>query len=223
MWQLENGLWKETVFPFSILVTTRRFGNMRDIENRISFCFRHGINPQKLVTAEQVHGNKVALVGAGDAGQQIPGADGFVTNTPGLALAIFTADCVPVFLADKKKRAAGIVHAGWKGLHLGIITEALEMFKKNFDVGPETVSAAIGPHIQKCCYEAGQDLHEKFGLRYDPSHKNLDLSVIALAQLNHLGVRDVSLNGQCTCHESEQFFSYRKDKTTGRMMSLIQI
>ncbi|MFH1367533.1 MAG: peptidoglycan editing factor PgeF [Elusimicrobiota bacterium] len=221
MWQLENGLWKETGFPFSVYVTTRDSGDMRDAENRKRFCLKQDIDFGSIVTAEQVHGKKVTVVAAPDAGKCVPETDGLISKICGIALAVFTADCLPVFFGNKDKNAAGIVHAGWKGLHAGIIKEAVELLKKTFGLRPEEVSAAIGPHIQKCCYETGPELFDKFGIV--SSEKNLDLSAIALKQLDECGIKNVSVSAQCTHHEHGMFFSYRKDKTNSRIMSLIRI
>jgi YfiH family protein len=167
-----------------------------------------------------VHGNKVTVVTRSDGGREIEAADGLVTRDPGVCLAIFTADCVPVFFSAGKK-AAGIAHAGWRGLEAGIIGKTVELLQNEFGIVPEEVTAAIGPHIQKCCYETGAELREKFGV--NSSEKNLDLSSIALKQLGAAGVRRVSASGLCTCHERGLFFSFRGEKTGSRIMSLIKI
>jgi YfiH family protein len=222
MWVLRDGLWKDTEFPFFNLVTTRGLGNMRDPDARKDFCLEHGINPEGLVTAQQVHGCKVAVVTRADGGQEIEAADGLVTADPGVSIAIFTADCVPVFFAGAAgKKVAGIAHAGWRGLEAGIIGKTVELLKNEFGVAAEEVTAAIGPHIQKCCYETGPELREKFGVH--SSEKNLDLSSIALKQLEAAGIRRVSASGLCTCHERGLFFSFRGEKTDNRIMSLIKI
>lgn len=232
MWQLENGVWKETGFPFFNFVTTRSSGNMKDPASRERICFSVGADPLKLVLGEQVHGKAVAVVGPEEWGKIIHATDGLITASPGTAVAVFTADCVPIFLGNKEKGVAGVVHAGWKGLYAGIIKEALVLFNEKFGVKPEAVTAAIGPHIQKCCYKTGPDLKEKFGVA--TSEENLDLSAIAQEQLRSSGVTAVSVNGHCThCavypdksdvrHERDMFFSFRREKTDLRLMSLIKI
>jgi YfiH family protein len=118
---------------------------------------------------------------------------------------------VPVLFAGAKKRVIGIAHAGWRGLEAGIIGKVVELLKSEFGVAAEEVTAAIGPHIQKCCYETGPELREKFGV--SSSEKNLDLSSIAVKQLEAAGVRRVSVSGLCTCHERGLFFSFRGEKT----------
>lgn len=222
MWKYEDGLWKEDSLPFLNLVTTRAQGNMRDAAARKAFLEKAGLAPERLVTAKQVHGKKVAAAGRKDAGSELDSTDGLITDEPGLALAVFTADCLPVFLAaGGAKKAAGVVHAGWRGLDAGIIAEAVERLRKDFGIQPGDLSAAIGPHIRECCYETGPELKERFGIR--SSATNLDLSQIAVKQLRGAGVENISLSGCCTRHEGGMFFSYRKDRTGGRIMSLIRI
>jgi hypothetical protein len=81
-----------------------------------------------------------------------------VTRTPGLTLRILTADCVPVFLIDPVRRAMGLVHAGWRGVHKGIVKKAVRRFSMDFQCRTENICVAFGPHIQNCCYDVGPDL-----------------------------------------------------------------
>jgi polyphenol oxidase len=222
MWVLTEGLWKDNAFPFFNLVTTRAHGNMRDPSARNTLLQKVGILPSALVTAKQVHGTSVATAASKDGGKELDSVDGLITATDGMAVAVFTADCLPVFLASVRgdRKAVGVIHAGWRGLAAGIITRAVEKFKKEFNAKPEELTAAIGPHIQECCYEAGPELKEAFGIR--SSATNIDLSQIAVKQLEAAGVRNVSLNGRCTHHENGMFYSHRKDKTEHRIMSLVK-
>ena len=221
MWQLKDGLWQEEKFPFFNAVTTRASGNMRDPGIRRQFCGSRGMEYGSLVTAQQVHGNTVAVVNDRHRGGEVHGADGLITASSGLTLAIFTADCLPVFLGNVQQGVAGVVHAGWRGLANGIIAAALEVFRSHFGVQPENVTALIGPHIQKCCYEVGDELRDVFKLA--PGETHLDLDAAAVNQLKALGVRQISSNGHCTAHETDLFFSYRREKTAGRIMSLVRI
>lgn len=221
MWRLSNGVWFDDEFPFKNFVTTRSSGNQRDAQVRNRFLSESGINHKSVVLAQQVHGNKVVAVNNNHKGKQIPDADGLITAEQNLPLAIFTADCLPIFFSCRRKKAVGLVHAGWRGLAHNVISETISVFGREFEIGPEELFVSIGPHIQKCCYEVSKDLNDIFGV--SQKEKNLELAEIAVRQLNENGVRGVSVNRNCTCHQNNLFFSFRREKTLDRMMSLVQI
>jgi YfiH family protein len=219
MWTLENDLWRDTDFPFCNAVSTRACGNLRDPAVRAAFCRARDIDPAALVCAEQVHGTRVALVDQSRRGQTIAGVDGLITRDRGVYLGIFTADCLAVFLADPSSGTIALVHAGWRGLAGGIIGNAIDAMVRECGATPATMRAAVSPHIQQCCFQVGEDVKAAFGLAGTPGDR-LDLGAIACDQLSRAGVRQVSANGRCTCHEDRLFFSYRRDRTSGRQLSL---
>jgi hypothetical protein len=208
-------------FPVYHFTSTKNCGDLKDEYKRNKFCKRNKIDTNSLVTGRQVHGRNIKIVEKKDIGKNFADTDGFITRVQGAALAIFTADCMPVFLADKQKRVAGLVHAGWRGLKAGIIIDAVKILKKRFKIKPKDISVYIGPHIQKCCYSVGDELKEAFGLAKNV--RTVSLAKIAAAQLKKMGIKDISLSKHCTCHENKLFFSFRKNKTGKRMMSLIRI
>src|SRR5205807_4968852 len=93
---------------------------------------------------------------------QHPVGDGLVTNTPGVLLAVQTADCLPVVLVDTKRRALGVFHAGWRGTIKRIVEKGVGEMRRWFESQPEDIRAAIGPGIHKCCYEVGEEVRSKF-------------------------------------------------------------
>ena len=219
MWMIENDVWRDTDFPFCNIVSSRASGNLRDPALRASFCQTQNIDGNAVVSAEQVHGTRVAVVEWAHRGTTIAGVDGLVTRENGLFLSIFTADCLPVFLADPRSRAVALVHAGWRGLAGGIIHETVAVLAKEFGTLPENIHAAIGPHIQKCCFRVGDDVKTALRLPFG-TDDHADLGVIAREQLQAAGVQQVSANGRCTCHEEQLFFSYRRNAAADRLMSL---
>lgn len=219
MWRTDGPLFRDDGFPFDNFVTTRALGNMRDPAVRENFLRSKDIDPSTLVTAEQVHGKEIAVVTAG--GKQIAGVDGLITGTKGLSLAIFTADCIPVFLGSAKRGAVGLVHAGWRGLAAGIIPRAVRLFRTEFGAAPADLAVILGPHIRACCYEVGKDLAGVFELGEGETH--LDLAAAAARQLREAGVVRVANDPRCTAHEREIFFSYRRDRTADRIMSLVRL
>jgi len=207
MWSFLNGIIRD--------------GDQKDGAVRGQLLERLRLPGKLLVTAQQVHSATVAIVTRQETGSILSETDGLLTAETDVPLAIFTADCVPVFLGDKKGRAVGVVHAGWKGLASGILRGAVALFSSKFGVHPCDLSAAIGPHIQKCCYEVGDELRGVF--HRPPGETHLDLDALAAGQLSSLGVGQISSSGRCTCHEQELFYSYRREKTACRMMSFIQL
>lgn len=96
------------------------------------------------------------------AGQNPPQGDALITDEPGILLAVRTADCVPILLADPKRRAVAAIHAGWKGMLGGIVEKTAGEMRRQFDSHPRDLIAAVGPSIGVCCYEVGEDLAEHF-------------------------------------------------------------
>ena len=221
MWCFKKDLFYDDSFPYRNVVTIKKHGNLKDDGKRRAFCEQQGIDFNALVTAEQVHDKKIAVVDKGSKGQKISLCDGLVTEEPGLPLGIFTADCMPIFLGLRQKKLAGLVHAGWKGLLNGIVEDAVSVFRDSFQADPGDIVVSIGPHIQKCCYKVSDDIKQMFGLPLE--EKSFDLSRIAVNKLAELGVKEISVNSHCSCCEPELFFSYRKGDLENRMMSLVVI
>jgi polyphenol oxidase len=113
-----------------------------------------------LITIRQVHSDLIHSVDA-VPDEPIVG-DGLLTATPGLLLAIQTADCLPVILVDTKRRAVGVFHAGWRGTVKRIVEKGVGEMFRHFGTRPRDIKAAIGPGIQSCCYEVGEEVRIKF-------------------------------------------------------------
>jgi YfiH family protein len=116
-----------------------------------------------LVTLKQIHSSVVRVVSKSDAGDQATHkADGMMTNEPGILLGIQTADCMPVLVADSKKRVVAAFHAGWRGTLKRIVQNGVGRMRLEFGSRPEDLIAAIGPGIATCCYAVGEEVHTKF-------------------------------------------------------------
>jgi hypothetical protein len=116
-----------------------------------------------LASLKQIHSNKVVLAGAADASREQPWkADGLMTDEPGLLLGIQTADCIPVLVADRKRRAVAAFHAGWRGTVKRIVESGVGLMRLQFGSRPEDLIAAIGPGIGPCCYAVGEDALSEF-------------------------------------------------------------
>jgi len=135
--------------------------------NRATFLRRLGANgkhPGPLVTLRQVHSDVIhSLAALPD--HQIVG-DGLVTATPGLLLAVETADCLPVIVVDRKKRAVGVFHAGWRGTVKRIVEKGVGEMRRWFGSRPRDLEAAIGPGVHGCCYTVGEEVRDNFGSQF---------------------------------------------------------
>jgi YfiH family protein len=113
-----------------------------------------------LVSLRQIHSDLIHRV---DGVSQEPLAgDGIVTDTPGLVVAVQAADCFPIILVDRKRRVVGVLHAGWRGTVKRIVEKGLGEMRRYFDCEPRNIVAAIGPGVQACCYDVGEEVRTKF-------------------------------------------------------------
>jgi len=207
----------------------------RALENRKSFLSSLGIDYKDLVCAKQVHGNSVRYASEADKGRgalaysaSIPDTDGLITDTRDLPLAIFTADCLSVFLYDPQRPAIGLIHAGWRSSEAGIVACAVKSMQGKFNTDPARLIAGFGPRIKDCCYEVARDFKGKFslGLAERTGRLYLDLAQVNKEQLTGLGVKEKNIfdSDFCTSCSNEEFFSFRKEgKEAGRMLSVIML
>jgi polyphenol oxidase len=117
-----------------------------------------------LVSLRQMHSDLIHRVDR--MPEQPLAGDGMVTDTPGLLLAVQTADCLPIILVDRKRRAVGVLHAGWRGTVKRIVEKGVGEMRKHFGSDPRELVAAIGPGVQGCCYEVGQEVLNKFEAQF---------------------------------------------------------
>ena len=173
---------------------------------------------------EQVHGIEVV---EGESVRGVPRADASVTRTPGVVLAVMTADCLPVLLTDRAGSVVGIAHAGWRGLVGGVIEATIAAMK----VAPDEVIAWLGPAIGPGSFEVGGEVRDaavaaqgdavQAFVACGPDKWLADIYGLAQLRLLRAGVSNVSGGNYCTVRDSDAFFSYRRDRETGRMASLI--
>lgn len=188
---------------------------------------------KRLVYLDLEHGTRVVEIE--DELQHDVLADAGIVRKPNIPVAILTADCLPVFFANRAGTVAAIAHAGWRGLAGGILQNVV----KSMQVKPDDIMATIGPCITAYGYLVGRDVYEAFvkvdkalekyftradELDYapgEPKKAHCDLIGIAKHLLGKEGVREVTHFTGDTYRDSNDFFSYRRDKTTGRMASVI--
>jgi len=138
----------------------------RVLENRAKFFRAIGADNMRVVTLRQIHSDLVHRVDRADESSSrfsdAPKADALVTREPGVLLAVQTADCIPILLADPKQRAVAAIHSGWRGTLARIAAKALGRMHMDFGTDPKDVIAALGPGIGRCCYEVGAEVAREF-------------------------------------------------------------
>ena len=205
------------------------------LNNRKSFLQELGIDYHHLICAKQIHESSVKCVKEEDRGRgalsyeaSVPDTDAFITDKKNLPLAIFTADCLSVFLFDPKLPAIGLVHAGWRSTKEEITAKSLLRMQKDFGSRIEDIYVGFGPLIRSCCYEVGEDFKKYFsdGLIMKEDRFYLDLIKVNKKQVLGLGVREENISDPqiCTSCRSQEFFSYRRQgKSCGRLMSVMML
>ena len=184
-----------------------------------------GFGVEDLVFTRQTHTNIVRVVDGSNRGEGLfrdvePECDALVTNTPGVTLAAFTADCTPILLHDPVTGAVGAVHAGWRGTVADIAGNAVRAMAEHFGAKPENIRAAIGPNIGVCCFETHDDVpnavREVLGVEAErfivPAGEKfrVDLKGVNGALLHRAGVREVEVSCDCTACQPERFWSHRR-------------
>ena len=137
-------------------------------KNRAAFLKKLGATkngrPLPLVTLRQIHSDLIHPVT--ETPKQAMVGDGLITNTPGILLAIQTADCLPVILVDTQHRAVGVFHAGWRGTIQRIVEKGVGEMRRQFGTMPRDIKAAIGPGVHGCCYQVGHEVRDKFEAQF---------------------------------------------------------
>ncbi|WP_328503537.1 peptidoglycan editing factor PgeF [Streptomyces sp. NBC_00457] len=185
-----------------------------------------GIDPADVVWMNQVHGNDVAVVDGPWGDRPAAQVDAIVTVRRGLALAVLTADCTPVLLADPVAGVVAAAHAGRPGMVAGVVPTALRAM---MDLGaePSRIVARTGPTVCGRCYEVPETMRAEVAAVEPTAYAEtswgtpaVDVSAGVHAQLERLGVRDREQSPVCTL-ESDDHFSYRRDRTTGRLAGYV--
>ncbi|MFD5533681.1 peptidoglycan editing factor PgeF, partial [[Kitasatospora] papulosa] len=196
--------------------------------NRARAARSLGLDPARVVWMNQVHGRDVAVVDGpwGDAPADVPAVDAVVTSRRGLPLAVLTADCTPVLLADPAAGVVAAAHAGRPGLVAGVVPAAVEAMIA-LGAEPSGITAYTGPAVCGRCYEVPEQMRAEVAAAVPASWSEtswgtpaVDVTAGVHAQLDELGVVDRHSSPFCTL-ESGDHFSYRRDRTTGRLAGYV--
>ncbi len=216
-----NGFVISTTLPFLHAFTTRGLGDMKKSKENRTKAMRELFGEEReLMFGKQLHTNVV-------------GIDAVVTNKPHAAVGVFVADCVPILLADIKKRVIGAVHAGWRGTLGGITTNAIREMN-SYGSQPGNIIAVIGPHIGMCHYDVPEERAKKFLAAFGDDRKvasffegswHVDLGWANYRQLLAQGITQEHIDAPptCTACQIDTYFSYRKDskETFGEIMGVV--
>ena len=157
--------------------------------------------------------------------------DAIITDKSGVAVGVFTADCVPVIIYDPVHMAAAAVHSGWKGTYSLIVSKTIDKMKNAYGSVPADMKVFIGPNMRECCYEVSEELVQKF--RESDYYKDTDafqgrklsMEKCILRQLENQGVHDenIKVTGLCTSCSKVELYSYRRGEKDKRLFSFIYI
>jgi copper oxidase (laccase) domain-containing protein len=165
-----------------------------------------GMGDWPLFTAQQIHGNKVAVIdncSRGPMGRKFRGCDGIITDQCDLALGIYVADCCAVYIVDSKTPAIGLVHSGRKGTELGVVPNAIKQMIDRFGSDPSNMIIQLSPCIR-------------------PPHYEVDFPAEIIRQCRALSVKGIHDSGVCAACDLDRYYSYRAEKgKTGRMLALL--
>ncbi|WP_449478689.1 peptidoglycan editing factor PgeF [Streptomyces abikoensis] len=185
-----------------------------------------GLDPADVVWMNQVHGREVAVVDGPWGTAEVPPVDGVVTARRGLALAVLTADCTPVLLADPVAGVVGAAHAGRPGLVAGVVPATVERMI-TLGADPARILARTGPAVCGLCYEVPERMRAEVAAVVPEAWATtrqgtpaVDVAAGVRAQLARLGVMMSGQSHICTL-ESADHFSYRRERTTGRLASYV--
>ena len=200
---------------------------VRENYNRISAAL--GFSPEDIVTSDQTHTANVRVITAEDRGNGITkprpytDVDGMITNVPGLVLATFYADCVPLYFVDPVHKAVGLSHSGWRGTAAGIGAVTVKELQKHYGTRPEDIYAAVGPSICQDCYEVSEDVILEFqktfsrelwkDIFYRKENGKYQLNLWEANRQILLGAgilpEHISMPNLCTCCNPEFLYSHR--------------
>ena len=225
--------------PFSSLNVSFRVGDREDDVRRnlalVGEAF--GIPQECLVLMGQVHGERIHVIdGDGPPPVCISECDGLITARQGVALAVCTADCVPLFFVDRVRRVIGAAHAGWRGTALGMAGKMVDAFVTGFASRPEDILAAVGPAVGPCCYQVDAPVHAALAVHpgaerflrpcRDEGRWMLDLALANRLQIEERGVPEANIlsAGLCTSCRRDLFFSHRASSgCTGRQVNVLML
>lgn len=216
------------------IITTNLDGNMayhvKDNKNnvdknRLELSLKYDFNINSLRYMNQVHGENIEIVDF-NSPLLIDNCDALITCKKDLPIMVMVADCIPIFMHDKKNSVIAVIHAGRNSTFLDIASKTALKMQKEFNTQFDDLYIYLGPSIQKCCYEVSPELEEivinSYGKEFS-KNRYIDLQGINKKQLNKIGIKNIDISNVCTKCSNEPYFSYRLDKDCGRFAIVAMI
>jgi purine-nucleoside/S-methyl-5'-thioadenosine phosphorylase / adenosine deaminase len=213
-----------------------RYNGIKSPSDWDALAVLFGVRPDRVVTVNQVHGDAIVVVDEDNyRALRTTKADAMITNAPGIAIGVETADCVPVLLIDPAIPAVAAVHAGWRSTVKKIVRKAVALMNDTYGSDPSRLTAAFGPAIGPECYEVDEPVmgpvREAFRFWKDVASPrgngkwSLNLIKANWLELLQVGVQEDHIHslGMCTSCRRDQFYSFRAEGRTGRMLSVVMI
>jgi YfiH family protein len=194
------------------------------------------VRAERLYVVTQVHGRDTTALRGDEAREEVLGrkADVVLSRASGVACGVKVADCVPILIADRESGAVAAIHSGWQGTVANVVEAGVTALRR--EVGSRgDLAAAIGPHIEVCCFEVGEEVAHKLAAcapdidvidRSRGPRPHVDLRKVVRAQLREVGIGNESIDDVrgCTKCDADRFFSYRRDRDqSGRLLSAIVV
>ncbi|WP_066893947.1 peptidoglycan editing factor PgeF [Clostridium nigeriense] len=213
---------------FSTAKNDRSFNRHKDYGVNNLNTIMETFKLKNLEYLNQIHSDKVYIYD-GDKTLINEEGDALITNEEETAIGVFTADCVPIIIADDKNNIVAAIHSGWRGTFNSIVLRTLEKMESRFNLDKDEVKVFIGPHIRKCCYEVSEELKKDFldKTKIDENtlfdNRNLSLEECILKDIRSFGIKENNIFSLklCTyCEDEVKLYSYRKSVGTyGRLFS----
>lgn len=190
-----------------------------------------GYKKDALVHMKQIHSSVVHVVTEQDRFATPPTCDALVTNKKNTPLMVMVADCTPVLFYDPTCKVIGVAHAGRAGAFGNIVSNVIETMKKEYASNVQEIIVSIGSAIGVCCYEVGKEIYEasceEFGYAFENRESSyfLDINKILISQLQECGILEehIQNEGICTACNTDTYFSYRAEGTTGRFAGILML
>jgi YfiH family protein len=199
------------------------------VENYHLFCEALGLKFETLVAAAQNHGDNIRIVGKNEKGigiyrdRDMQSVDGLLTNCEEVTLVTYHADCAPIFFLDRCKKVIGLVHSGWRGTAKEIAGKMVSKMQREFACQLKDITCVVGPCVDECCYEVGEEVYEKFvsipdvavksfmkkcdaNLKYILNIKEANKQILLKAGISE---ENIVISDVCTCCYIDLFFSQR--------------
>ncbi|MFW2567585.1 peptidoglycan editing factor PgeF [Aliarcobacter butzleri] len=192
-------------------------------KNRQKLALKYDYKDEDLCYMNQIHSANVVVVDE-NSPKYIDNCDALITKTKNLPLMVMVADCIPILMFDEVKGVIAAIHAGRNSTFLKISEITSKKMIEDFSCKTENIKVIMGPSIQKCCYEVNDELknivEKSFGKEFVIGN-NIDLQGINKKLLKNLRIKNIEISSICTKCSNEPFFSYRKEKNTGRFAGVI--